>query len=141
MLTKEQIETYQRDGYLKVDSLFTPEESAELASEMVRIIEQWGQETIGWHGPWRDRYLPEEERQNTKAVFLHNPHHYSAAWGRVIFHEAMLHCINQLLDGRSNGTTLCCTPSRLQWAPHSPCTRTTRSTRTTAPILSTVCCT
>ena len=99
MLSKEQIETYQRDGYLKVESLFTPEESAELASEMVRIIEEWGQETIGWHGPWRDRYLPEEERQNTKAVFLHNPHHYSAAWGRVIFHEAMLNCINQLLGG------------------------------------------
>ncbi|MDE2734184.1 MAG: phytanoyl-CoA dioxygenase family protein, partial [Gemmatimonadota bacterium] len=99
MLSKEQIEQYREQGYLKVPQLFTPEEAEELASEMVRVIEQWGQESIGWVGPWRDRYLEEEDRLNTRAVFMHNPHFYSAAWGRVLFHEGMISCVRQLIDG------------------------------------------
>ena len=100
MLSKEQIDTYQRDGYVKVDSLFSPDEVAALGGDMVRIIEEWGEETIGWKGPWRDRYLADEERQNTKAVFLHNPQHYSGVWGRVIFHEKMLSCVTDLIGDK-----------------------------------------
>ena len=97
MLTKDQIDAYHRDGFVRVEGLFKPEEVCELAGDMVKIIEEWGEETIGWKGPWRQGYLAEEEQQNTKAVFLHNPQHYSAAWGRVIFHERMLACIQMLL--------------------------------------------
>ena len=99
MLTKEQINAFNRDGYVKVEGLFSPEESAELASEMVRIIEEWGEETIGWIGPWRERYLPEEERQATKAVFMHNPHFYSPAWGRALFHPGLTGCVQDLIGG------------------------------------------
>ena len=54
MLTENQIESYHRDGYVKVESLFTNEEAEELGSEMIRVISEWGSESIGWHGPWRD---------------------------------------------------------------------------------------
>ena len=97
MLSQEQIDAYRRDGYVKVEGLFSPDETAELGAEMVRIIEEWGEETIGWRGPWRDRYLEEEERLKTKAVFLHNPHFYSAAWGRVIFHQRLVGCVRDLV--------------------------------------------
>ena len=50
MLTQEQVDFYNENGYLKVDQLFTSEETKELASEMVHIINNWGQETIGWPG-------------------------------------------------------------------------------------------
>ena len=97
MLDREQIEAYHRDGYLHVKQLFTPEETEELASEMVRVINEWGQETIGWPGPWRARYLAEEEQQTTKAVFMHNPHFYSSTWGRVIFHEGLIGAVQDLI--------------------------------------------
>ena len=97
MLTQEQIDAYYRDGYLKVEALFSRDESAELAADMVRIIEEWGEETIGWKGPWRDRYLRQEERLNTKAVFLHRPDFYSAIWARVIHHERLVGCVCDLI--------------------------------------------
>ena len=97
MLTQQQIDAYQQDGYVKVEGLFSQDEVAGLGGDMVRIIEEWGEQTIGWKGPWRDRYLADEERQNTKAVFLHNPQHYSGVWGRVIFHEKMLSCVGDLI--------------------------------------------
>ena len=55
MLKKEEIDAYNRDGFLNVKDLFTDEETEQLATDMIRIIEQWGQETIGWKGPWRNR--------------------------------------------------------------------------------------
>ena len=67
MLTADQIEHYREEGYVKVEGLYTPEEVKELGDDMNRIIETWGEEVIGWRGPWRDRYLPEDERLNTKA--------------------------------------------------------------------------
>ena len=73
MLTQEQIDSYHADGFVRVEGLVSTDETDELAADMVRIIEEWGEETIGWKGPWRDRYLKEEDRLNTKAVFLHRP--------------------------------------------------------------------
>ena len=73
MVTPEQVKQYREEGYVKAEGLFSPAETQELGSELIRIISEWGQETIGWHGPWREAYLKEEEQQTTKAVFLHNP--------------------------------------------------------------------
>ena len=97
MLTRDQIDHYHRHGFVKVEGLFSPQETEELAADMVRIIEEWGQETIGWKGPWRDRYLDEEERLNTKAVFLHRPDFYSAVWARVIHHEGLVGSVRELV--------------------------------------------
>ena len=41
MLTEKQVEAYKRAGYLKVESLFTPQEVEELNSEMNLIIDDW----------------------------------------------------------------------------------------------------
>ena len=98
MLTKAQIAMYEQDGYVKIEGLFTEKEVKELQTEMNWIIEEWwGENSIGWRGPWREYYLSEEERQNTKAVFISNPQFYSAAWGRVIFHENLVSVIQSLI--------------------------------------------
>ena len=71
MLTEKQVEAYKRDGYLRVEGLFTQEEVKELNSEMNLIIEDWwGEESIGWRGPWRDHYLPEAERKKPRRSLL-----------------------------------------------------------------------
>jgi len=97
MLTEEQIAAYRRDGYVKVEGLFSADELEALRSEMGRVIDEWGKETKGWVGPWRDRYLTQEERETTKAVFMHNPHFYSAAWGRVLFHPGLIGSVQDLV--------------------------------------------
>jgi hypothetical protein len=98
MLTEKQIEAYKRDGYVRAEGLFTPDEVEEFGSAMNWIIKEWwGEESMGWRGPWRDDYLSEAERKNTKAVFIGNPQFYSAAWGRIIFHERLIGCLQSLI--------------------------------------------
>ena len=97
MLPKAQITMYEQDGYVKIGGLFTVEEVKELQTEMNWIIKEWwGENSIGWRGPWRDHYLLEEERQNTKAIFISNPQFYSATWGRIIFHGNLIRAIQSL---------------------------------------------
>ena len=80
MLTAEQVEAYREQGYLRVFNIFTDEELRELSDDMDWIVGAWwGEESIGWKGPWRDHYLPEGEQEQTRAVFIGNPHFYSAA--------------------------------------------------------------
>ena len=70
MLSNEQVAQYREQGYLKVPQLFASEDTEELASEMVRVIEQWGQESIGWVGPLA-RSLPRRRRPAQHAGGLH----------------------------------------------------------------------
>ncbi|MBN60579.1 MAG: hypothetical protein CME20_04395 [Gemmatimonadetes bacterium] len=89
---------YRRDGYCKAEGLFSPDEVKELGAEMDWIIEEWwGEESIGWRGPWRDHYLPDGQQRETRAVFLGNPQFYSAAWGRVIYQQSLNNCVRALV--------------------------------------------
>ena len=98
MLTQEQVEAYRDDGYLRVSNIFTDEELKELEREMDFIVEEWwGEDSIGWKGPWRDHYLPAGEQEKTRAVFIANPQFYSAAWGRIIFHQRLTECVRALV--------------------------------------------
>ena len=63
MLSQQQVALYQRDGYVKVEGLVPPADVDELNREMKWLIEEWwGEDSIGWRGPWRDAYLEENER-------------------------------------------------------------------------------
>ncbi|NKB71353.1 MAG: hypothetical protein GKR89_30125 [Candidatus Latescibacteria bacterium] len=100
MLTREQVEAYKRDGYVKVEGLFEAGQVETLGAEMDWIIgEWWGEDSIGWRGPWRDHYLPAGQQEATRAVFLPNPQQYSAAWGRVLYHEGLVDGVRSLIDG------------------------------------------
>ena len=93
-----QIDQYHSDGYFKAEGLFDSDEVKELGDEMNGIIDEWwGEDSIGWRGPWRDHYLPEGQQQETRAVFLSNPQYYSAAWGRVLFHQGLNDSVRSLI--------------------------------------------
>ena len=95
---RAQIQAYRDDGYLRVSNIFTAAELEELEREMDFIVDEWwGEDSIGWKGPWRDHYLPAGEQENTRAVFIGNPQFYSAAWGRIIFHQRLTECVRALV--------------------------------------------
>jgi phytanoyl-CoA hydroxylase len=98
MLTQSQIDTYHHDGYLKVEKLLSSAEVDELNQEMRWLIDEWwGEDSIGWRGPWRKAYLDEDEQETTKAVFISNPHTYSATWSRILFHTGIVGALQHLI--------------------------------------------
>ena len=71
MLTRSQVDAYHREGYVKVEHLLSSSEAEELNEDMQWIIDEWwGEDSIGWRGPWREAYLEEDEQLATRAVFI-----------------------------------------------------------------------
>ncbi len=98
MLSQDQVANYQSNGYLKVEGLFSQAEVEELNGEMNWLIDEWwGEDSIGWRGPWREAYLAKEEQYATKAVFISSPHLYASAWSRIIFNGALVSSLQSLI--------------------------------------------
>jgi len=52
MLTKEQIDFYNEQGYLRVPQVFDPAEIGVLSDELDRLVQDWAFTSEGWTGPW-----------------------------------------------------------------------------------------
>lgn len=98
MLTRSQVDAYHREGYIKVEHLLSSSEVEELNEDMQWIIDEWwGEDSIGWRGPWREAYLEEDEQLATRAVFISNPHMYSVTWSRILFHPGIVGALQDLI--------------------------------------------
>jgi len=57
VLSPEQVEFYNEQGYLLIPAMFTPDETDELAEHLDWLIENWAIKDQGWTGPWRKKYM------------------------------------------------------------------------------------
>jgi ectoine hydroxylase-related dioxygenase (phytanoyl-CoA dioxygenase family) len=97
MLTQEQIEFYNENGYLHIPQLFSPTEIGELSDEMDRLVEEWAFTSPGWTGPWRQAYMDPETEKQSKLTAMHDLHYYSAAWCGAVTHPRLAAAMSDLL--------------------------------------------
>jgi ectoine hydroxylase-related dioxygenase (phytanoyl-CoA dioxygenase family) len=96
MTPEEQILFYSEKGYLHVPSVFSSEDTDELADDLDRLIQEWSFEAA-WTGPWREAYLDTELSGTLKLSALHDLQLYSAAWARAIVHPMLAAALGTLL--------------------------------------------
>ena len=85
LLNAEQLETYEREGYLEIPELFSEEETAVLRADLARIFSL-------------DR--PEVPRSESGVPLLaHRLERYSEAFALLLRHPRMVEPAMQLLDG------------------------------------------
>lgn len=97
MLTQDQIDFYNENGYLRIPQLFTPEEINELSDEMDRLVEEWAFTSPGWSGPWRQAYMDPETEKQSKLTAMHDLHLYSAAWMRAVTNAKLAKAMSELI--------------------------------------------
>ena len=84
MLSQEQKDFYQENGYLRLPEVFTAAETADLSAEMDRLVEDWAFTSPGWSGPWRNAYMDPDTEKKSKLTAMHDLHYYSDAWMRAV---------------------------------------------------------
>ena len=84
MLSRQDIDFYQENGFLRIPGLFTAEETDELADELDRLVQDWSFTSPGWSGPWRQAYMNPEVEKQSKLTAMHDLHLYSAAWMKAV---------------------------------------------------------
>ena len=97
MLTREQVQSFQEHGYLRIPAVFTPAETDELAAELDRLVAEWAQRSVGWTGPWRKVYMDAETEKKSELVAMHDLSFYSAAWMRAVTHPRLTEAMSELL--------------------------------------------
>ncbi len=97
MLTSEQKVFYQINGYLHVKGLISPREQKELSDELDWIFTDWANHEAAWQGPWREKYMTEEERTEAKLVAMNDMHLYSDRWNRITGDPRIVDCVSDLI--------------------------------------------
>jgi len=97
MLTKDQMNFYNENGYLHIPEVFGPKEMDELEADLDYLIQHWASNAKGWSGPWRHVYMDPETERKSRLIALHDLHLYSAAWCRAVTHPVLTEALSDLL--------------------------------------------
>lgn len=98
-LTKEQIAFYREHGFLRIPSVYTPEEIAAMRIDMDWMIREWANIGVGWTGPWRQALMNIEEEAKSKLIAMHDLQYYSDAWMAAVTKSNVANMMSQLLAG------------------------------------------
>jgi phytanoyl-CoA hydroxylase len=97
MLTQDEVAHYRDRGWLRVPSVFAPDELAEISNDLDQIIDEWASEGPGWPGPWRKLLMDEETEKKSTLIGMFEFHLFSATWTRVVTNQRLVECMVDLL--------------------------------------------
>jgi hypothetical protein len=97
MLTQEQINFYNENGYLHNPKMFNRVETKRLSDELDRLVQEWAFTSEGWTGPWRQVYMDPATEKKSKLTAMHDLQFYSAPWMRAVTHPKLSEAIGDIL--------------------------------------------
>jgi phytanoyl-CoA hydroxylase len=97
MLTQAQIDFFNEHGYLRLEQVYSPAEIGQMSDELSYMMETFATWEGGWRGSWRKDYMEAEDDQKAVLVYLHELHHFSAAWMRAVVKPELADMIGALL--------------------------------------------
>jgi len=97
MLTREQIDFYHENGYVRIPAVFTPDEIRRMSDELDQLVQDWAVTNMGWTGPWRQVYMDADAEKKSQLTHLHDLHFYSAAWCRAVTNPRLAEAMADLL--------------------------------------------
>src|SRR5260221_6997019 len=101
MLTQQQIDFFNENGFLRVEQVYSPDEIAQLSTDLSYMMDIFAFWQGGWRGAWRKEYMEAEEDAKAVLVHIHELQHFSAAWMRAITSPVLADAIGALLPSDS----------------------------------------
>ena len=96
-LAQADVDFFHENGFLRIPSVFTPEESQAQADDLDRLAHDWATVDRRWPGPWRKVYMDDEEEKEAKLEAMHELHFYSRAWLDTVTSPRLIACLVPLL--------------------------------------------
>lgn len=97
MLTPEQVESFNENGFLRIPQVYSPDEIATMSDELDRLIQDWATTNMGWTGPWRQVYMTPDVEHRAMLTHLHDLHFYAQSWCHAVAHPNMAAAMAGLL--------------------------------------------
>ena len=106
MLTREQVDFYNENGFLRVPEMFNKTEIDELSDELDRLVQEWAFTSEGWTGPWRQAYMDKDTEKKSKLTAMHDLQFYSMPWLRAVTHPRLVSAPIQMTEWYSSAHRL-----------------------------------
>lgn len=84
MLSTADVAFYNEHGYLHIPNLFDAETTQALSADLDWLIESWANQSPGWSGDWRRKYMDEQTEKKSKLVAMHDLYFYSENWMQAV---------------------------------------------------------
>lgn len=97
MLSQEQVEFFNEQGYLHIPQMFTPEQMDGLDHDLERLVAEWAATSPGWTGPWRRAYMDEATEKASKLTAMHDLYHYSQVWSEAVANPRLTGAVGSIL--------------------------------------------
>jgi ectoine hydroxylase-related dioxygenase (phytanoyl-CoA dioxygenase family) len=106
MLTEEQKQSYEENGFLRVPAVFDADDLEQMSTEMEWIFDTWADHDAAWQGPWRETYMDDSQRASAKLVAINDLH--SRIWSGFASDSRLVDAVSDLVgdDVELHHTTL-----------------------------------
>ncbi|XP_037051169.1 phytanoyl-CoA dioxygenase, peroxisomal-like [Bradysia coprophila] len=95
MLSEEQLSFYSKNGYLLLDSVFTPEEIEECSLEYNKLF-QAKQNNRELEATWKGDWTP-ASKDSLKVLSIHNLQCHSAVFTRMLLNQRLVDAVSELI--------------------------------------------
>ena len=96
-LSRQEIDFYHENGFLRLEGVFSPEEVEELSRELDHVIENFATRGKGWSGPWRQQIMDPNEEAQSVLVALHEIEMFAASWMRAVLKPRLTRSLAAIL--------------------------------------------
>ncbi|MEC7222005.1 MAG: phytanoyl-CoA dioxygenase family protein [SAR324 cluster bacterium] len=90
-------EFFWEKGYLHLPGIFSEQEVHSLTEDLVWMMDSWAENTPGWSGPWRKKYMDAETDSRSKLIAMHDLQYYSSNWLQAVQKANLVSVIADLI--------------------------------------------
>ena len=101
MLTQQQIDFFNENGFLRLEQVYSPAEVQQLSEDLKYMMDKFAFWQAGWRGSWRKEYMEAEVDAKAVLVHIHELHHFSTAWMRAITKPELADAVGAILPSDS----------------------------------------
>jgi len=101
MLTQQQIDFFNTNGFLRLEQVYSPAEITKLSDDLKYMMDTFAFWQGGWRGSWRKEYMEAEVEAKAVLVHIHELHHFSTAWMRAITKPELADAVGAILPSDS----------------------------------------
>ena len=84
-------------GYLHLPNIFSVQETENLTSDLIWMMDSWAENTPGWSGPWREAYMDASTDSRSKLIAMHDLQYYSSNWLQAVLKPNLVSIISDLI--------------------------------------------
>ena len=77
-------EKFWKQGFLHLPTIYNKKEIQQLTTDLEWMMVDWAENTPGWSGPWRKKYMDSETNKKSKLIAMHDLQFYTSSWMQAV---------------------------------------------------------